>query len=55
MNTPAHPTEKYILGRLDFHESQAEWFDRHEQPTLAAWAKAEAEVWREKLRLERIR
>jgi hypothetical protein len=49
MIEPEHPTEKYMLGRISFHESQAEWFFQHDQITLAAWARSVAEMWSKRL------
>lgn len=55
ISTPSRPSEEYILGRLAFHESQIEWFNKHEQTVLAEWAKSMAEEWRGKLRVEQIK
>ena len=49
MITPAHPTEKYILGMISFHESQTEWFTQYGQTTLAEWARSITEDWKNKL------
>jgi hypothetical protein len=49
MMTPARPTEKYILGRISFHEDQARWFTEHDQPALAIWARSIAAEWHKKL------
>jgi len=49
MIEPEHPTEKYIQGRISFHESQAEWFDLHDKK-LAVWARSVADSWRKKLK-----
>jgi cyclopropane fatty-acyl-phospholipid synthase-like methyltransferase len=49
MIEPEHPTEKYMRGRISFHQSQAEWFQQHDQITLAKWARDIAETWRRKL------
>jgi len=47
---PEHPKEKYIQGRISFHETQAVWFQQNDQIKLADWARAETERWRAKLR-----
>jgi hypothetical protein len=49
MMNPARPTEKYILGRIRFHEDQASWFRDHNEPKLAAWSQSIADTWRNKL------
>ena len=49
--TPARPTEKYIRGRIAFHESQARYLAEHDQMELARWAHSVAEEWRKKLPL----
>lgn len=49
MIEPEHPTEKYIMGRISFHESQAVWFQQHDQTWLADWARKIVAGWREKL------
>ena len=48
MIEPEHPTEKYIEGRIAFHESGAEYYISHDQKELAAWSKEQAEKWRAK-------
>jgi hypothetical protein len=47
---PAHPTEKYIEGRLAFYESGIDFYARHGQTQLAKWSSDEAEKWRQKLK-----
>lgn len=49
MIEPENPTEKYMRGRISFHQSQAEWFDDHDQPALAKWARSVVEEWKGKL------
>jgi len=49
ISTPSRPTEKYILGRLYFHETQAEWFSDHGQDALAVWAASCVDMWRGRL------
>ena len=49
MIEPEHPTEKYIIGRISFHESQARWFTDHDQNALATWARTVVEKWRKRL------
>lgn len=47
---PEHPTKEYMLGRITFHESQAQWFAEHGQTQLATWARSIVESWRGKLK-----
>ncbi len=49
MMNPVRPTEKYILARINYHESQVQWFTDHNELTLAKWARSMVESWREKL------
>jgi hypothetical protein len=49
IRTPIKPTEKYIRGRVSFHEDQARWFGEHGQTSLEVWARSVADEWREKL------
>jgi len=46
---PSRPTEKYIEGRLEFHQAGAAFYARHCQSELAAWSLLQAQVWAEKL------
>jgi hypothetical protein len=46
---PDRATEKEIRGLISFHESAAEWYAQHDQPTLEIWARTRAAAWREKL------
>jgi hypothetical protein len=46
---PEHPTEKYCLGRILFHETQTVWFNQHDQVSLAAWSQKQVDKWRKKL------
>jgi len=46
---PTHPTEQYIEGRISFHQSGAEYFERQGQTQLAAWSRALVAMWSEKL------
>lgn len=50
MIEPTHPTQRYIEGRVAFHESGAEWYNRQRQARLAAWSREQAAVWRAKLK-----
>ena len=49
MIEPENPTPEYIHGRISFHSSQAEWFEQHDQTSLAAWARAQVTKWQAKL------
>lgn len=49
MMEPAHPTEKYIEGRISFHEAGAEYFERNGQTQLAKWSRGLVTKWSEKL------
>jgi hypothetical protein len=49
MNEPARPSEKYIEGRIAFHESGEEWYLEQGQTSLASWAAKMAAEWRAKL------
>ena len=46
---PLHPTERYIEGRISFHQSGAEYFAHHGQTQLAQWARTQVARWSEKL------
>lgn len=50
MIEPAHPTERYIEGRIAFNEEGAAYYAKHGQRKLAQWSRDEAEKWREKLK-----
>jgi len=49
MVEPKHPTEKYILSRIGFHESGAAWYRDHGKLSMAAWSEVEAARWRAEL------
>lgn len=55
MMNPARPTEKYILGRISYHESQVQWFADHNLPSLAKWARSMVETWQEKLEALKVK
>jgi hypothetical protein len=46
---PAHPTARYIEGRIAFDEEGAAFYEHHGQRQLAAWSREQVKVWREKL------
>lgn len=49
MNDLAHPSQKYIEGQISFYESGAQFFQKHGETQLEAWAKKMAAEWRAKL------
>lgn len=48
MIEPAHPTQRYIEGRVAFHESGAEYYTLHRQAQLAAWSVEQVALWKAK-------
>jgi hypothetical protein len=46
---PARPSQQYIEGRIEFHESGALFYAKHRQTQLEAWSKKMAAEWRAKL------
>jgi hypothetical protein len=50
MMEPAHPTARYIEGRISFNEEGAAFYEFHGQRQLAEWSRKEVERWREKLK-----
>jgi hypothetical protein len=49
MMEPAHPTERYIEGRIAFNESGAAYYEHQGQRQLAKWSREQVQVWTEKL------
>ena len=49
MVEPKHPTAQYIEGRIAFHESGAEYYQKHGETKLAAWSREQMAIWTEKL------
>jgi hypothetical protein len=46
---PAHPTARYIEGRIAFDEEGAAFYEFHGQRQLAKWSREQVKVWTEKL------
>jgi hypothetical protein len=42
-------SEKQIAGRVSYHDSQADYFERVGLSSMAAWSRKEAGDWRRKL------
>jgi hypothetical protein len=49
MIEPERPSQQYIEGRISFHQSGAEWFERMGQKQLAEWSRSLVAKWAEKL------
>lgn len=49
IQVPAHPSQAYIEGMVQFHSEGAMWYREHGQASLAKWARGLADEWRAKL------
>ena len=49
MTEPAHPTEKYIEGRISYLESGIRYFSQVGEVRLEKWSREQLAVWNDKL------